>query len=96
MPADSISGHHGTTDPEQLLQRIHTNLHNEVVKEVKKVAHLESNWSAQKLTKRVVRYIYNSATNKNLRLGAAGKRARRWLHAWLLRRLRGEEMVLRD
>ena len=67
MPADSISGYHGTTDSEQLLQRIHTNLHNKVVKEVEKVAHWESCWSAQELTKRIVRYIYNSAKKENLR-----------------------------
>lgn len=48
-------------DPEQLQQRLHTNLFNIVGQAVEPVAHMETTWSAAELTKRVVRYIFNSA-----------------------------------
>mmetsp|Transcript_39418 Transcript_39418/g.122256 ORF Transcript_39418/g.122256 Transcript_39418/m.122256 type:complete len:440 (+) Transcript_39418:3-1322(+) len=52
--------------PEEVLEKIHTTLHTLVGEAATSVLHHEKTWSQSELTKRIVRYIYNSAKNSDL------------------------------
>eukprot|EP00747_Dinoflagellata_sp_TGD_P018947 gnl/TRDRNA2_/TRDRNA2_126840_c1_seq1.p1 gnl/TRDRNA2_/TRDRNA2_126840_c1~~gnl/TRDRNA2_/TRDRNA2_126840_c1_seq1.p1 ORF type:complete len:421 (-),score=66.67 gnl/TRDRNA2_/TRDRNA2_126840_c1_seq1:60-1322(-) len=60
------SSRQATLDPEKLYERIHKQLQDSVGGAVAKVMNQETQWSESELTKRVVRYIYNSAKNPDL------------------------------
>lgn len=51
---------------QNVLERVHHVLYEQVGHAVQSVAHMETKWSPQELTKRVVRYIYNSAKSEEL------------------------------
>lgn len=51
---------------EQILERVHSNLYELIGKEAERVAHLEKQWSASELTKRVVRYIWSGLKDPDL------------------------------
>jgi len=56
----------GAVTPEEALENVHTNLYNCVGEAVTSIVHLEKTWSQSELTKRIVRYIYNSAKSPEL------------------------------
>eukprot|EP00928_Gymnodinium_smaydae_P062138 TRINITY_DN46067_c0_g1_i1.p1 TRINITY_DN46067_c0_g1~~TRINITY_DN46067_c0_g1_i1.p1 ORF type:complete len:396 (+),score=118.98 TRINITY_DN46067_c0_g1_i1:87-1274(+) len=56
----------GAAAPASLLERVHHVLYEQVGEAIQPIVHLETQWSPQELTKRIVRYIYNSAKNEEL------------------------------
>lgn len=55
-----------TMSMEQVLSRVHDAIHSGVWEAVEGIMHLETTWSEAELSKRLVKYMYKSASNENL------------------------------
>jgi len=51
---------------DRLLERVHAEIHASLERAVAPIAHLERNWSEAELLKRLVKYMYRSASNTEL------------------------------
>jgi len=55
-----------SANPEEVQERLHTALNGSVWQLVKQVVHLEPEWSANEMTKRIIKYFYKAGSSPEL------------------------------